>query len=103
MPMPLHKPNDSDAMENHHYAAILASALHCHHTCARGLEHASNGIHEDHDELHTYPDRNRVNEILDNLNEDFKAHVDNLPPHFRAAYCNAHAIAKWHINGPEPY
>jgi hypothetical protein len=89
---PKHKPEGK--MQNHHYAAIFASYMHCEHTCRRGLEHKEEAHHEIHAELEKYPNKKRIAELLDGILADFLHHEANIPPHYRSAFCHAHQIAK---------
>ena len=100
---PAHKPGEpnSKAMQKFHYSAIFASYLHCNHTCFRGFKH--DDLHALHDELHTYPSKERTKQIMDLIHEDFIENIDNMPPHFRAAYCNAEDIAKKHLGFVQVY
>lgn len=81
-------------MENHHYAALFASFMHCEHTCKRGLAHKNADHHDVHTSLETYPSKQKVQAALDALLEDFLHHERDIPPHLRAAFCNAHQTAQ---------
>ena len=96
---PQHKPNGSDKMQNHHYAAIFASFMHCQHTCGRGLQHKDPDHHALHSELEKYPSKKRTGAILDSIMADMLFNERDIPPHLRAAFCTAHNDAKAFLNG----